>query len=353
MNLYRYLIFKVLSLVALASLSAEQTSVYQLKPNDTVRLTVFQEPDLTATEQLTVAGEVSFPLIGSVKLLGLSIAEAEAVVTSRYDADYLVSPSLSINVITAADEVISVLGAVNNPGQQNIPVSSTLDLVTALDSAGGLAPHGDSNRIELKRGDETLTYRMTALRASDAAQVRLQNGDRINVPASPFANKSVTILGEVSDPGTMKFPISGQLSLDVLLASRGGLSEVADSGRITIKRDGEIYSGTVGNGFLLQPGDLVTVPPSRFAGKTVSLSGKVARAGEVPFPLNGRLGLLEAITRAGGFDRLANRKKVTVKRVVDGREQIFKVDCAAIQKGKVAGIPLVPGDKVHVAERLF
>ena len=349
----KFLLATLILLIEGSILLAQEASVYLLKPNDSIRLTVFQEPDLTSTEQLTVAGEASFPLIGSVKLLGLSIAEAEALVTAKYDADYLVSPSLSINVINAADEVISVLGAVNNPGQQNIPANSTLDLVTALDSAGGLAPHGDPERIELKRGDKTLNYQMSALRASNAPQVTLQNGDRVNIPASPFANKSVTLLGEVAEPGTMEFPISGKLSLDVLVASRGGLTEVADAARLTIKRDGEIFSGSLGRQIFLAPGDLVTIPPSRFAGKTVAIGGKVARAGEIPFPLDGKLDLLGAITRAGGFDRLANRKKVTVTRVISNREQVFKVDCAAMEKGEIATMPLVPGDRIHVPERMF
>ena len=103
----------------------------------------------------------------------------------------------------------------------------------------------------------------------------------------------------------MEFPISGKLSLDVLVASRGGLTEIADAARLTIKRDGEIFSGGLGKQIFLAPGDLVTIPPSRFAGKTVAISGKVAREGEVPFPLDGRLDLLGAITRAGGFDRLS------------------------------------------------
>ena len=331
----------------------QDSSTYRLKSSDTIRLTVFQEPDLTATEQLTVAGEVSFPLIGSVKLLGLSLAEAESLVTARYDADYLVSPSLSINIIDAADEVISVLGAVNNPGQQNIPVNTTLDLLTALESAGGLAPHADAKRIELKRGEKTHNYHLEALRKVDAPQVVLRNGDRINVAASPFADKTVTILGEVVKPGSVEFPISGELSLDVLIATSGGLTEIADAARITIKRDGKIYSAVLGKQILLAPGDLVTVSASLFAGKSVTLSGKVGRTGSVPFPLDGHLDIMNAITLGGGFDRLANRRKVTITRVVNGQEQTFKVDCSAIEKGKAASVPLLPGDRINVPERLF
>lgn len=332
---------------------AQEDKLYHLKANDSVKLTVFREPDLTATEQLTAAGEVSFPLIGSVRLLGLTIAEAEALVTSRYDADYLVSPSLSINVINAADEIISVLGAVENPGQQNIAVNETLDLVTALDSAGGLAAHADPTRIELKRDDQTLTFDLDELRAPGATQIILQHGDRINVPASLFANKTVTILGEVANPGVEDFPVNGKLTLDVLVAKRGGPTDVADTNRITVKRNGQVFSGIMGRGQILVPGDLVTVPPSRFAGKFVTVEGSVNRPGKVPFDLDGSFTLLEAIGAAGGFTRLARETKVRVIRNVGGKQQVFEKNCKDIKEGKAPRFPLQPGDRINVRERIF
>lgn len=333
--------------------TVQDSSLYRLKSNDQVRLTVFREPDLDATEQLTAAGEVSFPLIGSVRLLGLTIAEAEALVTARYDADYLVSPSLSINVLNAADEVVSILGAVNNPGKQNIAVNDTLDLVTAIDSSGGLAAHADPRRIELKRDGQTMTFNWEALRAPGATQVVLKHGDHINVPASPFANKTVTILGQISDPGVATFPVSGKLTLDVLVAERGGPTEIADVERITIERGGKIYSGTLGKQQGLLPGDLVTIPVSRFAGKSVTINGSVGRPGNIPFPLNGRLKLLDAINRAGGFTRLARKSKVTIFRTAGDEEKRFEVDCDDIADGEAPDVPLQPGDRVNVNERIF
>ncbi|MDF1713461.1 MAG: SLBB domain-containing protein [Akkermansiaceae bacterium] len=332
---------------------AQEAKAYRLKANDEISLTIFREPDLAATEKLTITGEVSFHLIGSIQLLGLTIGEAEKLVTEKYDADYLVSPSLSINVVNAADELISVLGAVNNPGQQNIPVNETLDLATAIESAGGLAAHADSERIELKRGDETQTFRLADLNSANAPQVVLNHGDRVNVAASPFANKTVTILGEVNAPGSFPFPISGQMSLDLLIASSNGLTKIADPGRITIKRNGKIYSGTLGRQQGLAPGDLVTIPPSRFAGKSLTFSGKVARPGDIPFPLNGKLDILGAVNLAGGFDRLANKKKVTLVRVINGKEQSFTLNCEKMLDGEQASTPLQPGDRIFVKERVF
>ncbi len=331
---------------------AQVAPLYRLKANDQVRLTVFREPDLTVTEQLTAAGEVSFPLIGSVRLLGLTIAEAEALVTARYDADYLVSPSLSINVINAADEIISVIGAVNNPAQQNIAVNETLDLVTAIDSAGGLAAHADSTRIELKRGDQTMIFNLDELRAKGASQVILQHGDRINVPASRFANKTVTILGEITNPGVENFPVSGKLTLDLLIALRDGPTEIADTARITVKRNGRIYSARMGIDQMLLPGDLVTIPASRFAGKFVEVDGSVNRPGKVPFDLDGKFTVLEAIRAAGNFTNLA-REKVTIIRTVGGKQNVFEVDCKDIKDGKALDPPLQPGDRINVKERIF
>lgn len=348
------LLIRFLLLLSAGIAVAQDAPLYRLKANDQVRLTVFREPDLTATEQLTVAGEVSFPLIGSVPLLGLTLAEAEKLVTAKYDADYLVEPSLSINLISAADEVIAVLGAVNNPGQQNIPVNTTLDLVTAIDSAGGLAAHADPKRLELKREGETLTFELSQLRAADAEQVILKHGDRINVPASPFANKTVTILGEVGNPGTEAFPISGELTLDLLIANRGDLTGEADRARITIKRNGKFISGLIGRGQALLPGDQVTIPPSRFVGKFVNISGPVARPGQIPFPLDGRLSLVEAIDLAGDFTKMASpSRKVKLSRTVRGSIVSKTHSVKDILSGKEKSVPLQPGDRIEVIKRFF
>lgn len=332
---------------------AQEAKAYRLKANDEIKLTVFREPELSATEKLTVTGEVSFHLIGSVQLLGLSIAEAEKLVAEKYDDGYLVTPSLSINVINAADKEIWVLGAVSNPGKQNIPVDATLDLATAIDSAGKLAAHADPKRIELKRGDETQIFSLADLTSANAPQIVLEHGDRVNVAASPFANKTVTILGEVGTPGSVSFPISGQMSLDFLIATSGGLTKIADPARITIKRSGKVYSGTLGKEQGLAPGDLVTIPPSRFAGKSVTFTGKVARPGDIPFSLDGKLDILGAVNLAGGFDRLANKKKVTLVRVINGKEQSFTLNCEKMLDGEQASTPLQPGDRIFVKERVF
>lgn len=329
--------------------------VYRLKPNDQIRLNVFQEPDLMADVQLTLSGEASFPLIGSVPLGGKSLKEAEEEVTALYNADYLVEPKVSINLVNAAAQRVTVTGAVNKPGEVILPPDATIDLANVIDWAGGLAANAETSRIELKRGDTTQIHDIEVLRRKGAKQVVLQNGDRVNVPANAFAGRMATVVGEVTRAGEIAFPADGRLDLDTAIGIAGGLTEAADPDRITVKRGEKLFSAELGAGnrHLLAPGDVINVPPSRFVGKTVTVLGKVARPGNVEFPLDGNLDILTAIALAGGFDRLANQKRVTVTRRVAGRPQSQRLDLTDMAEGKIPLFQLVPGDTISVPERRF
>jgi polysaccharide export outer membrane protein len=63
---------------------------------------------------------------------------------------------------------------------------------------------------------------------------------------------------------------------------------------------------------------------------------------------------LNAITLlGGGFDRLAQKKKVTLTRTVNGEAKVYRLDCKAMEDGKAADVALQPGDRLHVPERIF
>ena len=182
----------------------------------------------------------------------------------------------------------------------------------------------------------------------------LEHGDRINVPASPYANKTVMIMGEVKRPGPVTFPVNGRLDLEMAVGLAGGLTELADTSRITVKRDGRNYSASLKSGQrTLAPGDIVSVPPSRFLGKTVTVMGLVAKPGPVQFPPNGKLDVLTAISLSGGFARLANQKKVTIIRRSGDKDQSWVLNLVDMAEGKVPFFFLIPGDTISVPERRF
>jgi polysaccharide export outer membrane protein len=265
----------VLAACLLASGSAQGQNVkssYVLKPNDTIRIDMYEEPDLSGSVRILRSGDASFPLIGSMRISGLTVGEAAEKIRKAYAADYLVDPKLNLIVQDYSTDYISIIGAVRNAGQIPIPVSGEIDLVTAMTTAGGLAEHADSTRIQLVRASGGVTFHNFAdIERGAAGRIRLSGGDRIIVGQSPFLGKTVTMLGEVGKPGPLPFPLGGRLDLVSAVSMAGGLTQMANPKKVTLNRGGRVqtidYKEISESGrreILLQPGDIVTVAERLF-----------------------------------------------------------------------------------------
>jgi polysaccharide biosynthesis/export protein len=253
------------AMIAFASAQSKDET-YVLRPNDTIMLAVYGEPDLSTSVQILKTGQASFPLIGSVKVGGLSVAQASATIRDLYAKDYLVDPKLTLSVGQYSTDFIAVIGAVKQPGQIPIPVSGNLDLGSAIATAGGLSPTADASSIQLVRSNgATSTYSLTSIQGS-AGRTSLSSGDRIIVNESRFVGRSVTILGRVGKPGAVIFPIDGRLDLVTAIALAGGLSELANPKKVSINRRGTVttvdfreISQRGDKPFFLEPNDIITV----------------------------------------------------------------------------------------------
>jgi polysaccharide export outer membrane protein len=249
-----------------------QDSTYVLRPNDIIRLDVYEEPDLSGAVRILKTGHASFPLIGSLEISGLSVSAASAKIRDLYAKDYLVDPKLTLTVQEYATDFISVIGAVRNAGQIPIPVSGHIDLAAAMATAGGLSETADANSILLVRASgANATYRMSSIVNGADGRVKLEAGDRIIVNQSAYVGKSLTILGQVGRQGPIPFPVSGRLDLVTAIAYAGGLGELANPKKITVNRKGKIiildYKEISQRGdqpFLLLPDDIVNVPERLF-----------------------------------------------------------------------------------------
>jgi len=252
---------------------AETDGSYVLRPNDVVRLEVYQEPDLSGAVRILNTGEVSFPLIGSLRVAGLSVNQAVERIRELYAANYLVDPKLTLTVFDYATDFISVIGAVRSAGQIPIPVSGNIDLASAMAIVGGLSATADANNIELVRASGAKsTFSMASIVDGSSGTVALRAGDRVIVRESPFVGKTVTILGQVGSQGPVPFPVDGRLDLVTAIAAAGGLGDLASPSKITINRGGQVvtvdyrdYSSRADSPpLLLLPGDIINVPERRF-----------------------------------------------------------------------------------------
>ena len=272
------MIFNILQRLVLCSLcmlgvlhAATDDVTYILRPNDTIRVAVYEEPDLSVQVRILKTGQASFPLIGSVEVGGISVSAAATKIRDLYAKDYLVDPKLTLTVDEYATEFISVIGAVKNPGQIPMPVSGNLDLASAMATAGGLAENADANGILLVRASGTTsTFSMSSIEGG-SGRVKLESGDRVIVNQSAFVGKTLTVLGQVGKPGPLTFPMNGRLDLVNAVAMAGGLTELANPKKVSINRKGTVtvvdfreISQRGDRPFLLQPDDVITVAERLF-----------------------------------------------------------------------------------------
>lgn len=170
-------------------------SGYVLSANDQVAVEVFGEDDLRTSGRLNAEGNLSLPLLGSVRLSGLTLTQATARVTELYARDYLVNPKVNVMLVGYAKRRFTVLGQVNRPGSFEMPDGSPggIDLLEAVAMAGGYTRIAAPERITVRRhgpnGDEILKVDGKRLaRGADGANssFKVQPGDTITVGESIF-----------------------------------------------------------------------------------------------------------------------------------------------------------------------
>jgi polysaccharide export outer membrane protein len=82
-----------------------------------IRVTVYQNPDLTLEARITEAGMLSYPLLGSVRLGGLGVRRRAAIADGLRNGNFVKQPQVTMTVLQVRGHQASVLGQVNRPGR--------------------------------------------------------------------------------------------------------------------------------------------------------------------------------------------------------------------------------------------
>jgi len=178
---------------------ADPELVYELSSFDKLRITVYGEPDLSTEQLISDSGEVSIPLLGSVKVSGLPVPQAAKLIERLYvEKEFLRNPVVTISLEQFASKSVSILGEVENVGSIEIPPGRTgLPIEIAIAGAGGfsgsakttevivtrLSPgSGESNKVVVNV-DEILQSKG---RSGDDEGFILRPGDVVFVPRRVF-----------------------------------------------------------------------------------------------------------------------------------------------------------------------
>ena len=161
---------------------------YILQPGDTVELVVYREPDLNMRSKIGKDGMVQLPLLGEVKLAGLSLRSASALVRQKYNADYVVEPQIYLNIAAYNPRRFTIIGQVGRPGTYEFAGSESLGMLEAVGMAGGFTRIADRGHVLVKRreGDAVRTIKVNAKKLSETGidRFELKPGDVINVGES-------------------------------------------------------------------------------------------------------------------------------------------------------------------------
>lgn len=224
---------------------ADEPWLYLVGPQDVLRITVFEHPELTnpsgtanelSGRVVNSDGKVFFPFVGAVQAAGRTVQDIRISIQDGLSR-VLKNPQVDVSVLQYRSQRVVVAGEVRTPG--TLPITDVPPtLAEMISAAGGLGPEADLSAVTVTRGSTTARADLYAyFYGGDARQnLRLQTGDVVHVPDRRF-NK-VFVLGEVGRPNSVVMP-RGRLTLAEALADSGGVNPFsANAGQVYVIRDG-------------------------------------------------------------------------------------------------------------------
>jgi polysaccharide export outer membrane protein len=217
------LAFFPLFLTVAAALPAWGQPADKLGVGDALRVTVFQQPDLTTEARVTERGTITMPLVGEVKVAGLTSTEAgRQIATELKSGKFLKNPQVNVAVTTVRSRQVNVLGMVARPGRYPLDDTSS-QLADVIAAAGGIAAGGADFVTRVREGK---SQKMPVI----AKGVYLKNGDTIHVDRAPV----FYIYGEVTRAGAYR--LEPNMTVMQAIAAGGGITPRGSDRRLKLRR---------------------------------------------------------------------------------------------------------------------
>lgn len=159
---------------------------YKIAPMDTLKITVFQVADLSGDFDVDLLGNLSMPLIGTVKAADLTTTQLNEEIVRRLKGKYIHNPEVTIALKSSARRNVTVDGAVNTPGLY--PINGPTTLLQAVAMARGPTENANPRRVAIFRQVEgkrmAAAYDLTSIRKGEMADPAVYSGDIIVVDGS-------------------------------------------------------------------------------------------------------------------------------------------------------------------------
>ena len=249
---------------AKAAVDADQS---RIGAGDTVRITVYQSPDLSLETRVNEGGAISYPLLGRVQLAGLTVTAAEQHIAAELKRrDFVKDPQVIIVVTQVRANQINVLGQVGKPGRYSLDLSG-MRMTEVLALAGGIIAGAGSDTIVLTgvRDGHPFRHEVDLPRlfaaGNGAEDIVVAPGDTVWVDRAP----QIYMYGEIQHPGAMRLE-RGMTVMQAVAAGGGATPRGTLKGLKVTRRgaDGKMQTLEPSMEDTLKDGDVVFIRESLF-----------------------------------------------------------------------------------------
>jgi polysaccharide biosynthesis/export protein len=248
---------------------------FVLGPEDIVEISVWGNKEFEGDLPVRPDGNISIPLVGDVKVEGLTPSQVKELVTRKL-RKFITDASVTIFVKEINSINISIAGEVNAPGTYK--VNRPITLLHLFSLSKGFTDKADLKNSFLLRNGKKLNVNFYSLvKKGDISQnVWALPNDLIFIKDN-FENR-INVIGEVKEPQVITFQ-TGMTVLDAILLAKG-LTDVAkpkgtkiyrhsshqkgEIQKIPVSLDDVVFDGDLTKNILLKPGDIIHVPRSFF-----------------------------------------------------------------------------------------
>lgn len=175
---------------ALQQIESKKTD-YTISNADLINVSVLGEKDMDRQVRVSQSGTITYPLIGSVEVGGLSTSQAEAAIATKLN-EYLRGAQVTVFIKEYGNKKVFVFGHVNKPGAIEIPTETQLTVLEAISQAGGFTPLAAPDRTRVVRMlngvSQSFTIEVSAItkRGEKEKDLALEPNDIVFIPESYF-----------------------------------------------------------------------------------------------------------------------------------------------------------------------
>lgn len=335
----------------------EDVSSYVIGHGDKLGISVYRNSDMDSSPQVDAMGNISIPLLGDMKVSGLTTYQLRDKITEGL-RKYITNPQVTVTVSTYQSQKVTVMGEVSSPGILQLEQPQPISIL--ITKCGGFTENANQENVTVIRKDPkgsqqiiTVDVKKVFKEGDTKQNILIYKDDIIYVPKD---ERKITILGEVGSPGIIN--IKGKMGILEAITKVGGFTGEANKNNVIIMGKGDksnvrildylqiLENKDLSKDVSLSDGEVIYVPREN---KQVLLLGEIKNPGVLSN--DPPQTLLEAILKQGGVSSDGDKGKVVViRRGADNKANIMTYNLKKFLKEGDASqnILLQKGDIVYV-----